>query len=66
MTVKETCIFRVSRNADVEIEEDEAGDLISTMPNHCASDVTALWYVSGWRRIALASDILVEISRLLG
>jgi polyphosphate kinase len=31
MTVKESYAFRVTRNADIEIEEDEAGDLISTI-----------------------------------
>ena len=31
MTVIESYAFRVSRNADIEIEEDEAGDLISTI-----------------------------------
>ena len=29
MTVRESYVFRVTRNADIEIEEDEAGDLIS-------------------------------------
>lgn len=31
MAVKESYAFRVTRNADIEIEEDEAGDLISTI-----------------------------------
>jgi polyphosphate kinase len=31
MNVQESYIFRVTRNADIEIEEDEAGDLISSI-----------------------------------
>jgi polyphosphate kinase len=31
MTVQEYSLFRVTRNADIEIEEDEASDLISTI-----------------------------------
>ncbi|MFN0159354.1 MAG: polyphosphate kinase 1 [Bacteroidota bacterium] len=31
MNVKESYAFRVTRNADIEIEEDEAGDLISSI-----------------------------------
>jgi polyphosphate kinase len=31
MVVRESYVFRVTRNADIEIEEDEAGDLISTI-----------------------------------
>ena len=31
MTVTESYVFRVTRNADIEIEEDEAGDLISSI-----------------------------------
>lgn len=31
MTVKESYVFRVTRNADMEIQEDEAGDLIQSI-----------------------------------